>query len=350
MSLTFEAIVSELDDLHSDVAVYRLIPYPADYTAELLHMKWLSGELRIPDFQRRYVWRQQQASRLIESFLLGLPVPGIFLYRDKESQQLLVIDGQQRLMSLFGFFDGYFPATNQPFPLTKVRSQWEGKTYHEISNRDQLMIRDAVLRATIIEQVDPDDDSSIFHIFERLNTGGTMLNPQEIRHCLYRGEFTTLIDDLNNRTSWRLILGTDRPDPRMRDVELVVRFLALSMIAEQYTKPMKEFLSRFMRTLNRTASQSTLNEAEARFAATSDAVVESLGQKPFHIKRGLNAAAFDSVMVAYYRNGGEAPPRAKERFIELLDTLAYQRAISSATTDVDSVRERIALAEQIMFR
>ena len=85
----------------------HIVTYPADYTLEVLIGKF-NKTILVPGFQRKYVWTIKQASRLIESFLLGLPVPAIFLYVDPVKNTYLVVDGQQRLMSIAYFFDGYF--------------------------------------------------------------------------------------------------------------------------------------------------------------------------------------------------------------------------------------------------
>ena len=111
-----ESIDSEVEDAAAAVPIYTINSYPTDPTLELLHMRWERDEIQIPTFQRGWVWTHAQASQLIESFLLGLPVPGIFLYRELETQQLLVIDGQQRLRSIQGFFDGRLPNVTDFLP------------------------------------------------------------------------------------------------------------------------------------------------------------------------------------------------------------------------------------------
>ncbi|MCY4123273.1 MAG: DUF262 domain-containing protein, partial [Acidobacteria bacterium] len=114
-NLDLEPITSEDEDYDSAPPDYQIATYPADYTLEVLYQKWQAGDIRIPDFQRGFVWKQVQASKLIESFLVGLPVPAVFLYNEHKSQRYFVIDGQQRLKSVFHFFEGFFglPVRNQ---------------------------------------------------------------------------------------------------------------------------------------------------------------------------------------------------------------------------------------------
>ena len=118
-----ESIDAETEDAAAAVPIHTLGSYPTDPTLELLHMRWQRGEIQIPKFQRGWVWTHTQASQLIESFLLGLPVPGIFLYREQPTQHQLVIDGQQRLRSIWGFFDGQLPNVSD-FYLRDVDPRW----------------------------------------------------------------------------------------------------------------------------------------------------------------------------------------------------------------------------------
>ncbi|MDP1695922.1 MAG: DUF262 domain-containing protein, partial [archaeon] len=101
-----EKIPSEEEDTYLDTSSYEIISYGADYTLSVLYEKLRNSEIITPDFQRKYVWKIKQASKLVESFLLGLPVPGIFLAIDKPTGNLLVVDGQQRLKTIQAFRDG----------------------------------------------------------------------------------------------------------------------------------------------------------------------------------------------------------------------------------------------------
>ena len=238
-----QEIESEIEDAESSIPIYTISSFPTDPSLELLHQRWERGEIEIPRFQRGWVWKHAQASQLVESFLLGLPVPSIFMYRDQQSQHSLVIDGQQRLRTIWGFLEGKLP-DGQDFYLRDVNERWNGKSYADLSEVDRIRFRDAVLRTIVIEQADPHDNSSIYHIFERLNTGGTHLNPQEVRNSAANGPFNDLMIELNQLNEWRQIFGRERADERMRDVELIIRFCALKDSSEEYSTPMKAFLER----------------------------------------------------------------------------------------------------------
>ena len=103
-----EEIKSEVDDRELSLPSYDILAYPADYTLEVLVDKWRKGQITIPKFQRHFVWNQKQASKLIDSFLMGLPIPPVFVFSDNDSHELLVVDGQQRIQSVVYFFEGYF--------------------------------------------------------------------------------------------------------------------------------------------------------------------------------------------------------------------------------------------------
>lgn len=377
-------ITSEEEDAETALRPYEILSYPADYTLEVLVDKWRKGEINSPLLQRRYVWPQARASKLIESFLLGLPVPPVFVYQDRNDNSLLIVDGHQRLRSIAYFFSGWFGEEKDPakVPFNLIglseESPFLGATYQHLENTDPAAInrlKNSVLRAFIMKQVQPADDTSIIEIFGRLNTGGMILQAQEIRNCIYEGQFNELLKKLNKNDDWRKIVGTTTEDKRMRDVELILRFLALFYNVKNYEKPMKEFLNKFMRenrrapaeqpsesaakqraiAVKRKEFQDRMNEFEDLFTRTSAAIVKSLGSRPFHIARGLNAAVFDSVFTAFARHidnvgDGKASPSAlNTKFKHLLVNTQYLKWVSSATTDKDVVPKRLKKAEQILF-
>ena len=166
---------------------YSITSYGADYTVDSIVQRIEKEKIFVPPFQRKYVWTQIQASRFIESLILGLPVPGVFFSKEEATERLLIIDGQQRILSIANFYRGVFG--EKKFRLKGVQEDLEGKTYEELNEADQNRLDDSILHATIIKQDTPsDDESSIYMVFERLNTGGTPLQPQEIRACVYYGE------------------------------------------------------------------------------------------------------------------------------------------------------------------
>jgi hypothetical protein len=127
-----EPVSSEVTDLSASPPNYEIVTYPADFTLEGIVAKYNKGQIGIPGFQRKFVWSIAQASKLIESFLLGLPVPAVFLYTDPEDNTLQVIDGQQRLMSIVYFFEGLFgPAEKKKHTVFSLQGLHEKSPYRE---------------------------------------------------------------------------------------------------------------------------------------------------------------------------------------------------------------------------
>ncbi|SRR6266496_6857071 len=349
-----EEIVSEVEDEESSPAQYEISTYPADFTLEGLHQKWLAGDIKIPKFQRQFVWKQTQASKLIESFLLGLPVPAVFFYTERKSQKYLVIDGQQRLKTVFYFFEGYFgeeeKGKRKAFRLKGLneKSKLEGKLFSDLEEGDQRALKNAVLRSFIVKQIDPADDTSIYHIFERLNTGGTLLTAQEVRNCVYHGQLNDLLIELNKTGAWREILGKPNPDSRQKDIQLILRFLSLQD-PSRYEKPLKDFLSKFMHA-NRFLPNDTSNKFKNLFTATVARVLKDLGPKPFHIRAGLNSAVFDSVMVAFAKNLNVNVAGIEKRFESLIENEEFLKTTRTSTTDTETIRQRFAIAEKALFQ
>lgn len=353
--LTFESIQSETEDSEYSPPEFDIAVYPADFVLEVLHNKWKNNELVIPEFQRDFVWTLKQSSRLIESFMMGLPVPQIFLFTDTE-QQNLVVDGQQRLKSIFYFIEGYFGNPDSAgrkkvfrLDLLNKNSKWFKRTFEDFTEGERRKFLNSVLRAIIVKQLNPKDDTSIYHIFERLNTGGTVLRDQEVRNCVYHGTFNELLIKLNKDPHWRTILGKPNPDNRQKDIELMLRGLSLAYNVNEYEKPMKEFLSKFMRHYQNPNSE-FLDELENRFRKTCECIVQKLGSRPFSPKGPLNAPAFDCVFSAFYRNLDRCPDDIAEKFEALKSKNdEFKSLTSEATTDDKIVKQRHNLASKFLF-
>jgi uncharacterized protein with ParB-like and HNH nuclease domain len=349
-----EQINSEDEDYISAPPKYQIATYPADFTLEVLHSKWKSGDIEIPPFQRKFVWKIGQSSKLIESFLCGLPVPAIYLYTERKSQKFLVIDGQQRLKSIFYFFEGFFGEETGKKRLVfrmeglSDKSEWLGKSFDDFDDADKRRLRNSVLRSFVVQQLDPNDDTSIYHIFERLNTGGTLLTNQEVRNCVYGGKLNKLLMELNSNGNWRLILGRSKPDTRLKDIELMLRFFAFYNSFRRYEKPLKDFLSKYM-SRNRNPPDEYLEELRSTFEKTCGAVVSALGERPFHVRAGLNSAVYDSVTVAFARNLNRVPNDIRKKYVRLKDDERFLMSTTDHTTDVEAIRERFRLASSVLF-
>ncbi len=327
---------------------YSITSYGADYPVDSLVKRLRDKSILVPAFQREYVWNMTDASSFVESLLLGLPVPGVFLSKEEDTQKLLVIDGQQRLRSLEFFYDGVFTPTGKEFALQGVQKRFKGRTYKTLDDEDRLRLDDSIIHATIVKQdVPSDDNSSVYYIFERLNTRGRRLHPQEIRASIYHGPFNELLKEINRDSYWRHIYGNT--SSRLKDQELILRFLALYVRWEKYERPMKEFLNRYMGANRKLERQST--EALRKvFSDTIKFAVETLGEKAFKPERTLNAAVFDAIMVGLAKrlSVGSINDLAaiKRKYEGLLKNTDFADAYERSTSNEEKVKLRIKLAIQ----
>ena len=343
----------DADDGEAYVA-YDITAYPSDLTLSVIHEMWGAGDIVVPEFQRNFVWTMQQSSLLIESFLMGLPVPQVFFYVD-ENNRNLVIDGLQRIMSLVYYMDGYFGdetihGKKQVFRLVGLndKSPFAKKTFADLDEPAQRKLRSSVLRAINIRQMNPKGErTSVYHIFERLNTGGTPLTPQEIRNCVFRGELVNQLRKLNEDKKWRALLGKTTLDRHQKDVELILRVLGLSTRFEKYEKPMKEFLNQTM-LAERNASSPVARNFVRDFPKLCSIVIDGLGQRPFHLRGRLNASALDSVMCVLFNNIAKIPGDIANRYAMLKADKIFEDATYYGTSDVAVIKARFARVREIL--
>lgn len=343
------------DGIYDDEVVpssYDITSYGIDFDVEGVVRRLESGRIYIPSFQRNFVWKLPESSRFIESLLLGLPVPGIFLAQDEKGRHL-VIDGQQRLLTLKFFYNGDFnPQPNavskRIFKLTHVQESFNNKRYEDLSEKDRNELGNCVIHATVVKQESPpEDDTSIYHIFERLNSGGRKLTAQEIRTAVYRGKLIDLLIELNMHDDWRAIFG--EVNDRMRDQELILRFFAMLDGHEGYKKPMLEFLNKYC-IRNRNASKQKLEYLREVFKKTSTLFKTSIEDKIFRPVRALNVAVYETCMVGLAKrllaNRDIDSTAIKSAYENLMADVGFLELISQSTTDAINIEKRIELGNQ----
>ncbi len=224
----------------------------------------------------------------------------------------------------------------------KAFSQRQGAS----GDDERRRLDDSILHATIVKQDEPSNDqSSIYHVFERLNTGGTSLLPQEIRACIFYGEFNELLKRLNENKSWRSIFGD--VSSRMRDQELILRFLALYFNGDNYARPMKEFLNTYMGENRHLKTQSS-NLLSQTFESTIEIAQRGLGNDAFRPRRAFSAAVYDAVMVGIARRLAKGPIEELKdlykAYASLLKSNAFDEVTDIHTTNEEIVSKRIDLA------
>jgi uncharacterized protein with ParB-like and HNH nuclease domain len=272
----FDDYAEDVDEIQIDE--YDITAAPNDFNILTIYNFLEAGSVRIPGFQRNYVWDLGRASKLIESLLLGLPVPQVFLY-EAGRNEFLVIDGQQRLMSIYYFIKQRFPKKDKRAELRTIfdvqgkipddflhnddyfenfrlklaeslpshPNRFKGLAYATLGDyKTQFDLR--TIRNIIIKQNSPkDDDSSMYEVFNRLNTGGINLRPQEIRTSMYHSRFYDMLYRANSNAAWRKIVGNPEPDLHMKDIEILLRGLAMLIDGDNYAPSMVKFLNQFSR-------------------------------------------------------------------------------------------------------
>lgn len=368
----------------NEVAVtqYDISVIPNDFNITTIFNLIDSGAVEMPVFQRNYIWDKKRASRFIESLILGLPVPQIFLYQ-KERNKFLVIDGQQRLLSIYYYIKQRFPLVEKRAELRKVfdlnngipdsilfndmyfqdfklqlsksengeKNPLDGLRYNTLglykSNFEFMTIRCMAIR-----QNEPkEDDSSVFEIFSRLNTGGVNLSNQEIRACLYYSDFFRILNILNQNSIWRNIYGKPE-DGKFRDVEIILRSFALLCDGENYSGSMNGFINRFAKKAMK-YSTSEIEYFENLFTSFLESCSE-ISRETFATKKGeFNGALFDSVFVAtvdrYYKEkslvGGKTQP---DKINALKKDVEFEEAITHSTSHTKMVKKRLEKAREYL--
>ena len=239
LDITDDEIIKKYKD-----GQYRIVTEQARYPLSSLKEIFKEHNLN-PDYQRRRVWDQSRKSRLIESFIINVPVPAVFLYETSFSKYE-VMDGLQRISTILDFFDNKYTLKG-----LEIWPELNGKYYRELPDDIKDGIRRRYLSATILlkETSGFDDEREKIlkqFVFERLNTGGVQLSAQEIRNALYPSEFNKMLFEVSENSGiFKLLWGNSKDDAflRMEDCEIILRYFAyVSACNNNFTKSTKRIL------------------------------------------------------------------------------------------------------------
>lgn len=361
---------------------YDLTATPNDFNVMTINNFIESGAIQIPGFQRHFVWDIKKASKLIESLLLGLPVPQLFLYESGRNK-FLVIDGQQRMMSIFYFIKKRFPKKEkraeirklfaehesipesilendeyfQPFKLSlskvsdEKKSKFHGLNYSTLGDyKTQLDLRP--IRNIVVRQNSPkDDDSSIYEIFNRLNSGGVNLKPQEIRGCLYHSDFYSMLARLNYHKTWRNALKMPDLDLHMKDVELLLRCIALAYEYRNYKPSLANFLNKFSKRAKAFEKEENFY-LEKLFVSFLESI-ENVNPDLFvsEKSRRFNIFIFETIFATQatkkIQNRELFDGKIDQKLLQaILDDEEFQGACVAGTTNTTNVFKRLTVAER----
>lgn len=255
----FEAPQESDEDFGREMleAMDRIAIAPSDWTVESLVSQIQRRTFDFtPPYQRRMAWRPDRQSRLIESLILGVPIPPILLAAQGR-ERFHIIDGKQRLLAIASFMAPE-AISSEPLILTSlpILSELKGLTYSDFINEAQFdfarrRLETATIRTDVVRNWQ-ENPNALFFMFHRINSETVKLSPQELRSSLNPGPFLAVLDEFSNDTSiFEDVYGFTRPDFRMRDIEIVLRFIAFNMFLSEYRGNMKEWLDAVTKDLNR---------------------------------------------------------------------------------------------------
>lgn len=380
----YDDYASEGDDDDFDIDEYELTATPNDFNVLTINSFIESGAVVIPGFQRNYVWDIKRASKLIESLILGLPVPQIFLY-EQARNRFLVIDGQQRMMSIYYFIKGRFPRKEKraelrtifaehgeipeqvlhddayfmpfklslPHSLPNRKNKFRNLNYQTLGEyQGQFNLRP--VRNIIVKQTKPsEDDSSVYEIFNRLNTGGINLRPQEIRTSLYHSHFYDLLYRLNLDARWRSVVALPEPDLHMKDVEVLLRGFAMLLESKNYSPSMARFLNNFSkkaRAFDRPTIQYLADLFDSFLTAAENLPKESfVSSRTKRFSIALYEAVFTAVCTSAYSEGAfVAKPKVPWPVRKLDLDPGFIESSEKASADKVNVEKRLARAAELL--
>ncbi len=347
----------------TNIKDYKFTTMGGDIQIRQLVQQLNEDDIEIPNIQRKYVWSNIIASKFIESALLDLPLPSIFLCKQKNGK-FLIIDGLQRLTSLKMFLN----MDNHNGKLFKLSNSkdiyidWRGKAFNELSLDDQRKLKNKTIHAIIVEQLHPENYDGLYLIFERINSGGIQLNQQEIRNAVFQTKYTDMLNELNRTPLWRQFFGDKSLHKRMKDVEMILRFFALSQnplkSKELGSISFVEMMNGQMsRTVNYTDAQ--LEKEKASFLKTIDVVRDNFGTNIFRINpsspkkttKKFFATTFDSIMVAtfYAISKNLNSTSSVDKLKLLFSNETFKEFTNSHTTDNKAIYGRISTACEILY-
>lgn len=364
-----EYMIDDIEDEKEEISnddLFNITSWGADPSVRELIEQYKEGDIEKPELQRNYVWDKKKASRFIESLLLGLPVPSIFLANTFDEKKL-IIDGFQRLNTLYDFIEAkIWRSDRTEFRLadnTLINERWRGKSFNELDKTDQRRLRNSTIHAIVFEQKHPQNDSGLFQVFERINTGGMTLNDQEIRNCVYQGKMNSLLVELNSIPEWKSYFD-GKDDSRMKDMELILRFLAMNdesvYKSEAKSLSLKKMLNDYMQD-NVNAQDQYIEEKRQEFEKTIRFVKEHFGEDAFFnyqndldkIRKRMYPTIYDSIMIAtsiaLRRNPDMEYENLKEKRTMLVKDPDYRRSITNGTMLVENIRNRVAVALKTLY-
>ena len=325
-----------------------------------MHLKRLVEERKElvidPDFQRNDVWSSKQSAELVESILMGIPIPTIYLFEMKDGTKQ-VVDGRQRISAILNFLNNKFSLKD-----LKILPQCNGKTFSELDFKMQGIFEDYQLSFYIIQP--PTPERVKYDIFDRVNRGGTRLTNQEMRNALYKGRSTVLLKELATSSEFLNATGKGISSKRMKDQYIILRSILKKKQAKvfeengesiEYKSDMDDFLAKTMIFLNEKASKKLLDDCKNTFYRAMDNCYNVLGVDAFRFdsesgnRRPINMPLFEVLMYVFSDNVLMIDVNyTKEKVENFKRTFDHQQMFSGNVDSTINLNERYDLAEKLI--
>lgn len=329
-----------------------------------MHLKRLVEERKElvidPDFQRNDVWSAKQSAELVESILMGIPIPTIYLFEMKDGTKQ-VVDGRQRISAILNFLNNKFSLKD-----LKILPQCNGKTFSELDFKMQGIFEDYQLSFYIIQP--PTPERVKYDIFDRVNRGGTRLTNQEMRNALYKGHSTVMLKDLAASSVFLNATGRGISSKRMKDQYVILRSIAFYLLkkkqhevleqngeAIEYKSDIDDFLAKTMIFLNEKASKELLEDCKNTFYRAMDNCYNVLGRDAFRFdsesgnRRPINMPLFEVLMYVFSDNklmeDVDYTKKEVEKFKRKFD---HQQMFSGNVDSTTNLNDRYDLAEELI--
>ena len=309
------------------------------------------GKITIqPDFQRHQVWKRHQKSRFIESILLNFPLPPIYLNETKESVYI-VIDGLQRSTAINEFYSGSFALSD-----LEALPKYNGYFFKDLPENLKSKFEDKKLTIFSLKPSTP--MVVIYDLFNRINTGGTQLNRQEVRNCIFIGNSTKLLKKLSEQDYFKRAIDWGVRDTRMKDREVILRYVAFRWFdfKEKYNGDMSGFVEAAMKKINKMDDEhiQTIEKDFQRVMKWSFRIWEraNFRMPTDHTRGTINTAIFETVGYFIAKRTDEFIERNKliirNNYTNLIHNSEYYDSVSRATGGKSKVLARFELVEEIL--
>lgn len=309
------------------------------------------GKITIqPDFQRNQVWKKNQKSKFIESILLNFPLPPIYLNETKDSNYI-VIDGLQRSTTLKEFYYGTLRLEE-----LEALPKYNGLSFQELPETLQSKFEDKKLTIFALKPSTP--MVVIYDLFNRINTGGTQLNRQEVRNCIFIGRSTSLLKELSEKTYFKEAISEGVSDSRMKDREVVLRYIAFRWFnyKDEYSGNMSDYIESAMKKINK-MDDVEIQKIETDFKKVMSQSLSIWGNKNFRIPtantRGtINTAVLETVCnyLSYKEDDFIERNKAiiKTNYTVLINDSVYRDAVTRSTGNKTKVLDRFRIVHEIL--